>query len=71
MISLIKCQTYPTEDRARLTEYSYGSGVEQYEDCPHIIGKLKLMYETICEVFDTADWNGDFFSYDEYFGTIE
>jgi hypothetical protein len=45
--------------------------VEQYEDCPHIIGKLKLMYETICEVFDTADWNGDFFSYDEYFGTIE
>ena len=64
-------KTYPTEDRARLAEYSYFSGVELYQESPHIIDKLRFMYEVICDCFDTTAWGGDFFSFDEYFGFPE
>lgn len=63
-------KSYIGEDRARLAENVFKDGIEEFSRYPHIIAKLELMYETIFKNFDTTEWNGDFFLFDEYFGEL-
>lgn len=64
-------KTYPTEDRARLMEYVLLNGIDTYQKYPHLMKKLEAMYEEIYSCFDTTNWKGDFFEFDDTFGVIE
>lgn len=60
-------KSFPTEDRARLFEYSLTYGIEKYEKYPRLLEKIKFLYEGITVTFDTRAWTDGFFDYDDYF----
>jgi hypothetical protein len=64
-------KTYQTEDRARLMEYALKDGIATYQEYPHLMEKLEVMYDEIYTTFDTTNWKGDFFQFDNFFGIPE
>lgn len=64
-------KTYQTEDRARLMEYALKDGIAVYQEYPHLMEKLEVMYEEIYTTFDTTNWRADFFQFDNFFGIPE
>lgn len=59
-------KSFETEDRSRLAEYSLAYGIDYFIQYPHLMEKLKVMYQTISEVFGTEDY----FDYDDTFNSF-
>lgn len=64
-------KTFPIEDRARLMESVLRDGMDIYKEYPHLMMKLEAMYKEVFSCFDTSNWNGDFFEFDDTFGVIQ